>query len=293
MRNKWSKRIFYPHRLLLWLLTPLAIALLIAALVLLDNASVGAIAAYLLAAYTLTLWCFRLPAIIRFFKGVKENNRHIKRFLSDTPFRMRVTLIAAFFVNAAYGIFHAGLALFHKSFWFWALASYYLILAAMRLGLWRARRVDNKIRAWKRYRRCGYLLLITSLALSLMVFFMIYWGRSFHHHMITTIAIAAYTFTAFTLAIVGAGRHRGTQNPVIAASRSISLAAASVSMLTLTATMLTTFGGVDTDVIRKPMLALVGGAVLAVLLVISVYMTVQGRKKLGQLRNEERNDGTE
>ena len=53
-----------------------------------------------------------------------------------------------------------------------------------------------------RYRLCGWIFLVMNLALSLMVFFMVYWNRTFHHHEITTIALAAYTFTAFTMAII-------------------------------------------------------------------------------------------
>ncbi len=51
-----------------------------------------------------------------------------------------------------------------------------------------------------KYRNCGIAFLLMNLALSLMVFFMVYWNRTFEHHQITTIAMAAYTFGSMTMA---------------------------------------------------------------------------------------------
>ena len=75
----------------------------------------------------------------------------------------------------------------------------------------------------------------------MIVFFMLYWNRTFSHHMITAIAMAAYTFTAFTVAIVNVIKYRKYNSPVFLASKVISFASACVSMLTLTSTLLTTF----------------------------------------------------
>ena len=48
----------------------------------------------------------------------------------------------------------------------------------------------------------GIVFLIMNLALALIIFFMVYWNRTFHRHEITTIALAAYTFTSLAFAIV-------------------------------------------------------------------------------------------
>jgi hypothetical protein len=101
-----------------------------------------------------------------------------------------------------------------------------------------------------------------NLALALIIFFMVYWNRTFEHHMITAIAMAAYTFTALTTAIISVVRYRRYNSPVYSASKAISLAAALVSMLTLESTMLTTFGKETmTEIERKWMLGLTGGAI--------------------------------
>ena len=72
-------------------------------------------------------------------------------------------------------------------------------------------------------------------------------NRTFHHHEITTIALAAYTFTSLTFAIINTVKYRKYHSPVYSASKAISLASACVSLLTLESTMLTTFGN-ETEV---------------------------------------------
>ena len=132
-----------------------------------------------------------------------------------------------------------------------------------------------------KYRACGAVFLLMNLALALIVFFMIYWNRTFEHHMITAIAMAAYTFTAFTVAIVNIVKYRKYNSPVFSASKAISFAAACVSMLTLASTMLTTFGdGTMGSIEQKIMLGSIGFAVSAVVVAMAITMIVQGTKKL-------------
>ena len=136
-----------------------------------------------------------------------------------------------------------------------------------------------------RYRLCGWIFLAMNIALSLMVFFMVYWNRTFKHHEITTIALAAYTFTAFTVAIINIVKYRKYNSPVYSASKAISLASACVSMLTLEATMLTTFGGAGMDgIMRELLLGCTGGAVSVFIIVMAVYMIVQSSKKIKALK---------
>ena len=135
-----------------------------------------------------------------------------------------------------------------------------------------------------RYRLCGWVFLAMNLALTLIIFFMVYWNRTFTHHMITAIALAAYTFTAFTMAIINIVKYRKYNSPVYSASKAISLASACVSMLTLEATMLTTFGDGSMDAItRKIFLGCTGGVISVFIIVMAVYMIVQSSKKLKEL----------
>ena len=140
-----------------------------------------------------------------------------------------------------------------------------------------------------RYRACGWVFLFMNLALSLIVFFIVYWNRTFTHHQITAIAMAAYTFTAFVTAILSVVKYRRYNSPVYSASKVISFAAACVSMLTLSSTMLTTFGdGSMTLQGRRIILGAAGGAVSVLVVAMAIYMIVKGTKKIRALRSEEK-----
>ena len=77
MWKRIGKALLYPPMALLVLLTPIAIAFLVCSMVRLGSESPISIASYVLAAYTLTVWCLRVPALIRFFRTVRQQNRYL------------------------------------------------------------------------------------------------------------------------------------------------------------------------------------------------------------------------
>ncbi len=139
-----------------------------------------------------------------------------------------------------------------------------------------------------KYRACGIVFLVMNLALALIIFFMVYWNRTFNHHEITTIVLAVYTFTSLTLAIINTVKYRKYNSPVYSASKAISLASACVSMLTLESTMLTTFDdGTMSLTGRRVLLGLSGGVVSVFIISMAIYMIIQANKKIKLLRIEE------
>ena len=286
--KKLGKALLFPHIAIMIILIPIATVFLVYSMVFLGTESAPAIISYVLAAYTLTVWCFKIPYLIRFFKGFKDKNKYAQRWLSDTRLRVNVSLYGSLVWNTAYAVFQLGLGFWHHTFWYYSLAGYYIALAVMRFFLLRHTRrhhAGEKMRQeLKKYRAFGWVFLLMNLALSVIVFFMVYWNRTFVHHEITTIAMAAYTFTAFTMAIINLVKYRKYNSPVYSASKAISLAAACVSMLTLESTMLTTFGGSTDDLTRKVLLGTTGGAISAFIIAMAVYMMVQSSKKLKELK---------
>ena len=200
---------------------------------------------------------------------------------------MNVSLYGSFIWNVAYAVFQLCLGLYHSSFWYYSMAAYYIFLAAMRFHLSRHTRkyeTGEKLREeFVRYRNCGIVFLVMNLALSLLIFFMVYWNRTFIHHEITTIAMATYTFTTFILAIINLVKYRKYNSPVYSASKIISLVAACVSMLTLTSTMLTTFGEADGILFRKTMLGALGSVISLFTITIAIYMIIRANRSLKQL----------
>ena len=68
-------------------------------------------------------------------------------------------------------------------------------------------------------------------------------------------------------------------------AKAISLASASVSILTLEATMLTTFGQNTIDATtRKSLLGCTGSVISAFIVVMAIYMIRQSSKKLKELK---------
>ena len=292
--KKHGKALLFPHIAIMIILVPIATVLLVSSMVFVGTESPFAIVSYVIAAYTLTVWCFRIPHLIKLFKSFKDKNKYARRLQDDARLRVNLSLYGSLAWNALYGILQLWLGFYHHTFWFYSLGAYYICLGVMRVFLLLHTRryapgekIQNEL---EKYRACGWVFLLMNLALALIIFFMVYWGRTFEHHMITAIAMAAYTFTAFTVAIVNVVKYRKYNSPVFSASKAISLAAALVSMLTLESTMLTAFGdGTMTATEQKWMLGATGSAISVLIVAMAIYMIVAGTKKLKILKSEVKN----
>lgn len=289
--KKALRRIFYPP-------AALGIPLVIGAAGLLIFAFTGEhvspaveYGSYVLSFYALTVTCLAVPSALGAWKRFREENILVRRYREDLRLRTKISLYASVLMNLAYALFQLALGIYHGSVWFYAFAAYYSLLAGMRLMLAveirRTAPGENRIRQWKRYRLCGVLLLGMNLTLGMIVGYIVWQGRTFRHHEITTIAMAAYTFTAMTLAIIDLVKYRKYNSPVLSASKAIRLAAASVSMLTLETAMLTAFGGDESPVFRTVMTAATGTAVCLFVLVMAVTMIVRSAKECKENRNGE------
>lgn len=283
-RNKIVKALLFPHIAVALALLPVATASLVYSMLYLEESSLFRIASYVLAFYTLTIWSVRTPKMLRLVRAFKNENKYMKLWLGDPRLRTNVSLCAGILWNSAYAALLLGMGSYHRSSWFLSLAAYYVVLALMRFHLvshtMRHRPGEKMVQELRHYRACGWIFLLINLALSCIMFHMIRQNRMMHHHEITTIAMAAYTFTTLTLAIVNVVRYRKYNSPAISAAKAISLAAACVSMLTLENTMLATFSGADmTPRIRQLFLSLSGGAVSVFIIMMALYMiAAPGRK---------------
>ena len=288
----WKKiglNLLYPHIAVIICLLPISIAFLVLSLIYLGTESILAILSYLLAFYVLLVICFRVPKMITFFKTFKQENKYMQKWFSDVHLRMNVSLYGSLIWNVAFAIFQLGLGFYHKSFWFYSMFAYYVMLGVMRFFLVKHTRKykanEETTVEVKKSILCGYLLIAMNLALAVIVFFMVYWNRTFYHHMITTIALAAYTFFTFTFAIINLVKYRKYKSAVYSSAKTISLIAGAVSMLTLESTMLTTFGTNESPLFSQLMLSLTGAAVIGFAITMAVIMIVKGNKQLKEYKN--------
>ncbi len=285
--KKALKALLFPHTLIMVLLIPITSVFLIYSLIFLSKNSIVAIISYVLSFYTLAVWCVKAPKLITLFKKIKSENKYLQLWSGDVRLRVRVSLYGSLAWNTAYAIFQLCLGFYHSSVWYYSLAGYYICLALMRFFLsvhtTKHGHREQLRKELTEYRACGWIFLIINLALSAMVFLMIYRNKFATHHQITTITMAVYTFTTFTKAIISAAKYRKYESPVYSASKAISLAAACVSMITLTETMLDSFGdGTLNLLFRSYMLSGLGAAVSIFITSMAIYMIVKANKQLNQ-----------
>ena len=71
--KKLGKALLFPHIAIMIALVPIATVFLVYSMVYLGTESVTAIISYVLAFYTLTVWCIKIPYLIHCFKTFKED----------------------------------------------------------------------------------------------------------------------------------------------------------------------------------------------------------------------------
>lgn len=287
MKLNWEKfglYLLYPHLAVIICLLPISIAFLVYSLIYLGTESMIAIMSYLLAFYVLLVICFRIPRIIDFFQTFKRENKYMQKWSSDVHLRMNVSLYGSLIWNVVFAIFQLGLGFYHNSLWFYAMFIYYTILGVMRFFLvkhtTRYKANEQEVKELKNYILSGWLLLMMNLALGVIVFFIVYLNKTFEHHMISTIALATYTFFTFTYAIINLFKYKKYNSPVYSASKNITLTAGVVSMFTLETTMLTTFGTTDSALFSQIILSITGVVVIGFAITMALIMIVKGNKLL-------------
>ena len=282
--KKIGKALLFPHIAIVFIIVPFAFFLLGYAAIFVPSMEIIHVVSYVASAYALTIFCCRIPQMIRFFKKVKQENKYVVRYFSDTHLRINISLYISLAINTAYALLQFGMGLTHSSIWFYSLCVYYLLLAVMRFFLLKHTRThetaENSKLEWLIYRFCGVLLLLMNSTLGAMVFYMTWQGRTFRHHQITTIAMAAYTFFTLTKAIIQVVKFRKYKSPVYSATKVVGLTSALVSMLTLENAMLTAFSESGQETFILIMNGATGGVVTSTVLVIAIYMIVNSTKQI-------------
>ena len=184
--KKLGKLLLFPHSAIMIVLIPVATVFLVYSMIFMGTDSPAAIISYVLAFYTLLVWCFKIPHLIQFFRNFKNENKYARRWQDDVSLRINISLYGTLIRNTTYAVFQLGLGFWHHTFWFYSLAGYYISLVVMRFFLVRH---TNKYKPGEkmheeliRYRACGIVFLVMNLSLALIIFFMVYWNRTFIHH---------------------------------------------------------------------------------------------------------------
>lgn len=257
------------------------------------------IAAYVCSAYALIVTVTGLHYLSDLAGAVKRyvNNHPLmkkmqatafgSRFLSDVRFRSDVSLYQGLFINLLYIAVKLFSGIYYRSYWFVALAVYYMLLAVMRFMLLPSRKtwtdrppMETELR---RYRLCGIVLLLMNQALMGIVVYMVQQHRGFNYPGLLIYAMALYSFYSVITAVINLIKFRKHGSPVMSAVKAINLVAAMVSILSLETAMLAQFNG-DAEDFRIVMTSVTGGGVCTIVIGMAIFMIWKSTRDLKRLQ---------
>lgn len=235
--------------------------------------------------YTLVIYAKPLSAQIR--AALLKNERVasiMQHYDNKTLFFAAVSLV----MNLAFAVMNGVSAIKYSSLWYGTLAGYYTVLILFRAGVITAKIVcDKKLdddckreRAEiKIYLAGGAFLVLLDVAMVTAISIMIIVPKPAPSGEIMAISSAAFTFYSMTMAIVNLVKAKRFNDYVTQALRNLNLATACMSMLSLTVSLIATFGG-EGDTSMSTMKSVIGLAVCAITLIIATVMIIKASKIL-------------
>lgn len=205
------------------------------------------------------------------------------RIKNNRQFRTKLFLRISLFSNLIYSLFLFTVSLIDNSEWFFVMCVYYILLFTTRIYILTKIRPHQQARIkLNAMRACGYFLLLINLVFSAMMFLLIRRNHTIAHHEITVIALATHTFFSLSTAVIGSIRYFKNNHPLYFCVKIINLIPASVSLVTLTSTMLTTFGE-NNLLLRSIILPTLSGVVSLLIIacaILMIYKAYSSTKKV-------------
>lgn len=289
--KKFLNIIFYPRAWIIAFCDVIAALLLVFVFVYYGESGFVAYISYAFSAYAFIVsFLGFIPAVKRIkhiFTQVAKKNRYISRYMTDSKFKIQVSLYFSIGMNIAYAALKFISGIYYRSAWLITLAAYYFLLLLMRILLLHniVKGRNNLMMEWKRCRICGFFLMIMNIVLTGMVVLVLRRGEGFVYVGYLIYVMAAYDFYTITMAVINLIRSRKQSSPVFTAARVINVAAALITMLSLETAMITQFGSESGDEFRHTMIAATGGGISVIMLMMAIVMIVRATKSLKALRS--------
>ena len=188
----------------------------------------------------------------------------IHTVLRDSGLRSRYTLNLSLWANLLVAAFKLGMGIFVHSFWLGAVGIFYGVLALMRFFLLRSFRTETPDAKRRAYRRTAILLNVLTLTMTGIFVQMIRDDQTYRYPGLLIYLMALWAFIKIITAVKNLIQRRKEDEPILAAARTLSFAAALMSILALQAAMITEFGG-GVEFART--MNTIAGAVIAGLLI--------------------------
>lgn len=282
------KKVFFPSVGFIVIFVVLSAVLLISIFVHGLEMHPFAYVVYVLSFYSFIIFCVAcfktFPKYYKMTKTKMNNNKYINKYFIDITFKTHVNLYRSLIINLLYVLMNMIYAYIYKTWWFFLLSIYYLILSIMRFILTHYIRKNgigkNYLGELKSARICAIILLSINLVLSGAILMMIYFQRGFEYQGYLIYVIAMYTFYTTITAIRDIIKYRKYNSPIISASNMVKLAASLVSVLTLETAMLSQFGA-DTSITTKTILIEATGAGISIIIVtMATYFIIYTNKEI-------------
>ncbi len=290
MKATAKKAVFIPG----WLMILLGIASVAALFTVFVNGwqrSVVAYIVYPVSAYTLTvISVFFFKSIPEHFKKARDmvyDNPLGNRYFTDSDFKTMVSLHFSLGFNLLYSAFKLVAGIYYSSLLLESVAVYYVILSLIRFLILRYMHSDEDAKTavteYRRCRLCGILMLVLNFALTAVVVYMSVSDEVGSYPLFVTVISAVYTFYRVAVSVVDVARYRKFDRPVITVSKAIRFAAALVSLLSLEASMLLTFG--ESASVRRRMTAITGSGICLIVTAMSVAVIVLSGRGLKRCKD--------
>ncbi|MBQ8804443.1 MAG: hypothetical protein IJZ53_12475 [Tyzzerella sp.] len=238
---------------------------------------------YVCAAVTLAFSCYYLVFDIRYIaskekRTIEVKNPFLNRMLTDLRFKIFTTSVFSMILNVAFAIFNGAIGIISKSAWFGTLSAYYLLLAGVRLTI-----IYHETHAKKKtpqkqllgeievYRRCGISLVWMTVPLGATVYLLTSFEGEKYYPGLTIYIVAAYTFYKVIMAVINMLKAERGKEPLIMAARQIGYADAWVSLLSMQAAMILSFGEGQRE-FSKMMNGITGEVVSVIILITGLRM---------------------
>lgn len=281
--------LLFPKTAVVILSVPASAALLTYSFAVAGEKTLIAYISYLFSAWSLTIVCAGLVPVFRRLGELLHRNRHIHRYITDIPFKTRVTLYGSLGINVLYAVVKLISGVYYGSAWLISLAVYYVCLAVMRFLL--LRHVNRNpvgkelVLEWRHYRLCGGILLLMNIALGGIVILALRKGEGFAYAGSLIYVMAMYAFYSVVMAVVNIVKYRRLGSPVLSAAKAVNFVTALVSMLALETAMLAQYGA-DEPAFRLAMTGAVGAAVCAIVFGTALFMMIRATVRLGRLKEK-------
>ncbi len=220
-----------------------------------------------------------------YLRRLATRTRMGTRLSEDAHYRVIVRAVCSLVFHLLFAFYYAILGFLSSSLIFITSAAYYLLLSVIRFSAVLLDRREQKHNHEVKASAVGVMLIVLGVSLHIMIIVSMKQKTAAVYDTVPMIAIATFTFTKITAAIVTAVKHRRERSKLYQAIRAIRYSEVAVSLLTMQQSMLVSFDGAG-EQSRIILNACTGAGVCFLILALGV-MTLKNSRKIEDTSRED------